>query len=240
MSPSARRVKARRLSDNVAMSAPYDLLTFDCYGTLIDWRGGIAAAFDRTARELGRSVEPDRILDLHQEIEPAVQAGEFRPYRAVLEETARRMGERLGWPAPADGWSFLPDSLARWQPFPDTVAGLRRLREAGLALGILSNVDDDLIAPSLELLDVDFEFVITAQQVRAYKPARAHFDAARERAAGRRWLHVAQSVFHDIAPAAELGVPGVWINRLDEPDDPRPIATHPDVAALAASLGGAR
>ena len=218
----------------------YDLLTFDCYGTLIDWRGGIADAFERAAAELDVSVERERILALHAEIEPAVQADGFRPYREVLEETARRIGGELGWPTPAAGWSFLPDSLARWQPFPDTVAGLRRLREAGLALGILSNVDDDLIAASLDLLEVEFEFVVTAQQVRAYKPARPHFDAGRERAAGRRWLHVAQSVFHDIAPASELGVPGVWINRLGEPGDSRPIATHPDVAALAASLGGAR
>ena len=221
--------------------APYDLLTFDCYGTLIDWRSGIADAFDRAAAELGKSVERDRILALHAEIEPLVQAQEFRPYRDVLEETARQIGQRLGWQAaPAGGWSFLPESLARWQPFPDTVSGLHRLREAGLALGILSNVDDDLIAASLELVEVEFEFVITAQQVRSYKPARPHFDAGRERAADRRWLHVAQSVFHDIAPASDLGIPGVWINRLGEPDDPRPTATHPDVAALAASLGDAR
>ena len=222
------------------MSTPYDVLTFDCYGTLIDWRGGIAGAFDRTARELGRGVERGQVLDLHQEIEPAVQAGEFRSYRDVLEETARQIGQRLDWPVPAAGWSFLPDSLARWPPFPDTVAALGRLRQAGLALGILSNVDDDLIAASLDLLEVDFEFVVTAQQVSAYKPDPSHFRAGRERVAGRRWLHVAQSGFHDIAPASDLDIPGVWINRLSEPADPRPIATHPDLASFAGWLVGSR
>ena len=216
----------------------YDVLSFDCYGTLIDWRAGIAGAFERAASGLGTRVGRDRVLDLHAEIEPTVQAGEFRPYREVLEETARQMGQRFGWADPEGGWSFLPDSLAGWPPFPDTLAALGRLREAGLTLGILSNVDDDLIAASLERLEVDFEFVVTAQQVRAYKPAAPHFDAGRGRVAGRRWLHVAQSVFHDIAPASERGIPGVWINRLGEPDDPRPIATHPDLASFADWLTG--
>ena len=216
----------------------FDLVTFDCYGTLIDWRGGIAGAFERAASEFATSVERERILDLHAEIEPGVQMGEFRPYREVLRETARQIGQRVGWSEPESGWSFLPDSLAHWQPFPDTVAALRRLREAGLTLGILSNVDDDLVAASLEQLEVDFEFVVTAQQVRTYKPAQPHFDAGRDRVAGRRWLHVAQSVFHDIAPASELGIPGVWINRLGEAADSRPIATHPDLESFATWLIG--
>ena len=190
-----------------------DALTFDCYGTLIDWERGIRAAFETAARADGHRIDGGAVLHAYHEVEPAVQTGRFQPYRDVLAVTARRVAERLGWPLPAGRERFLADSLPSWPPFPDTNAALRRLADAGYRLAILSNVDDDLLAATRAHFAVDFEFVVTAEQVRSYKPAPAHFEAARKRLGQTRWLHVAQSYFHDIVPARRLGVGAVWVNR---------------------------
>ncbi len=126
------------------MTADFDILTFDCYGTLIDWRGGISDAFSRIGAAAGRSVDRDQVLDLHARFEPEVQREEFRSYAKVLDLTATRIADALGLEIPTDDRHFLSASLANWQPFADTGAALERLREAGYRLGILSNVDDDL------------------------------------------------------------------------------------------------
>lgn len=191
----------------------HEILTFDCYGTLVDWRGGILSAFEKAT---GRRLDAETLLALHAEIEPRVQAERFRSYREVLDETARRMARRLGLEVAAGNAAFLSRSLSRWRPFADTNPALRRLAEAGCVLGILSNVDDDLLAATRQQLAADFEIVVTAEQVGSYKPAPAHFETARELVGGRSWLHVAQSVFHDVVPAEELGIPVAWINRLGE------------------------
>ena len=192
---------------------PYDVVTFDCYGTLIDWRGGIAAAFRDAAARDGVPLSTEDVLRAYSEVEPVVEEEMYRSYRAVLTETARRVGPRLGWPIPPDRATFLPESLPAWKPFPDTNAALERLVRAGYTLGILSNVDDDLLSGTRRHFTVDFEIIVTAQQVRSYKPAPGHFTVARQRISGRRWLHAAQSYFHDIVPAVSLGVPVAWINR---------------------------
>lgn len=191
----------------------FDVLTFDCYGTLIDWERGLGDAFATVAR--GAPVALDRValLAAYHEIEPAIQAERYRSYRDVLALTARRLAERFHWRLPAGEERFLADSLPSWPPFADTNGALRRMAEAGHRLAILSNVDDDLLAGSRRHLDVDFEFVVTAQQVGAYKPAPAHWEAARKRIGDARWLHVAQSYFHDIVPARRLGITSAWINR---------------------------
>jgi 2-haloalkanoic acid dehalogenase type II len=200
-----------------ALAKPrYDFVTFDCYGTLIDWREGIGSAFERAAARAGRTVSPDLVLLAHAEIEPKVQAGPFLPYREVLRRTAVRIARTMDWELDENDAGFLPESLPRWQPFPDVVPALQRLVASGCRLGILSNVDDDLIAETISALGVDFDLVVTAEAVQSYKPGRAHFDAARERIGDRSWLHAAQSVFHDVAPAQRLGIPVAWINRQRE------------------------
>lgn len=194
----------------------YDVITFDCYGTLIDWAGGIGQAFVRAAAEDGVRIRPDAAVAAYAAIEPLVEAEAYRSYRAVLAESAHRAAATLGWPIPHERARFLPDSLRHWPAFPDTNAALERLAAAGYALAILSNVDDDLLAETSRHLTAPFEFVVTAQQVRSYKPAHGHFTEARRRIGDRRWLHAAQSYFHDVEPACELGIPVAWINRTDE------------------------
>jgi 2-haloalkanoic acid dehalogenase type II len=174
------------------MERPYHIVTFDCYGTLIDWRSGIAKAFGS-----------DDVLRVYESTEAGVES-EYRPYREVLAETARRIT--------SDPVS-LAESLPSWTPFPDTNPALERLRAAGYQLGILSNIDDDLLAETRKHFTVDFDLVITAQQLRSYKPGLAHFTTARERIGEKRWLHAAQSNFHDIVPANSLGIPTAWVNR---------------------------
>jgi 2-haloacid dehalogenase/putative hydrolase of the HAD superfamily len=206
------------------MSRPYDVITFDCYGTLIDWEAGIASAFAAATRR-SRPVDVRAAVALHAEIEPVVEAEAFRSYWEVLTETARRVAARLDWPLPDGNAGFLAESLPAWLPFPDTNRALRRIAGAGYRLGILSNVDDGLLVWSRRHLGAFFEIVVTADQVRSYKPAPGHFIEAKTRIGGATWLHVAQSYFHDVVPAHALGVPVAWINRKKQP---RAGAARPD------------
>jgi 2-haloacid dehalogenase/putative hydrolase of the HAD superfamily len=192
---------------------PWDVITFDCYGTLIDWEAGISDAFREAAAADGVKLDPAAALRAVSEREPEIQAAQYRSYREVLTVTAMEVAARLGWTVSRERAAFLPDSLPRWKPFPDTNAALERLSRAGYELGILSNVDDDLLAGTRRHFTVSFPLLVTAQQVRSYKPAPGHFTTARERIGGRRWLHAAQSYFHDITPAVAHRVPVAWINR---------------------------
>ena len=192
---------------------PYDVITFDCYGTLIDWERGIRTAFSALAAATRLPVDVEAALALYIEIEAAVEAEAYLPYREVLTETARRIAARLGWRLSPERAGFLADSLPAWPPFPDTNPALRRLADAGYQLGILSNVDDGLLAWTRRHLAASFEIVVTAEQVGSYKPAPGHFRTARSLIGDRRWLHAAQSYFHDVVPARALGIPVAWINR---------------------------
>ncbi len=204
-----------------AVDRRYDIITFDCYGTLIDWENGIAGAF----RDAGVDRPREELLRAYAEAERAVEHERYRPYREVLTESAARIAGRDG--------SFLAESLPHWQPFPDTNPALERLRGAGYKLGILSNVDDDLLAETRRHFSVDFDLIVTAQQVRSYKPAHGHFLAARAAIGGQRWLHAAQSNFHDIAPATALGIPSAWVNRHGQTGGVRPTYEVRDMAGLA-------
>jgi len=198
--------------------ARFDVVTFDCYGTLIDWEAGIREAFLGAAARDGVRLLPADVLARYAEIEPAVEAEGYRSYREVLAETATRVAASLGWRIDAGRAGFLAENLPSWHPFPDTNPGLERLATAGCRLGILSNIDDDLLALTRRWLEVPFDLVISAAAVRSYKPGHAHFLAARKALPeGARWLHAAQSYFHDVVPCRQLGVPVAWINRRGQP-----------------------
>ncbi len=219
----------------------YEELTFDCYGTLIDWRQGIVAAF-AAAAPAGAALPPaSALLELHARHEAAIQAGPYRSYREVLTETAARIAAELGLESELRPFDFLADSLPSWPAFPDTRPALLALRRAGVRLGILSNVDDDLLAGTVERLGVEFDLLVTAEQSRSYKPAPGHFELARQAIGSRRWLHVAQSQFHDLAPARRLEIDAAWINRLGEPraEEVAPLRVFADLAGLAGWLAPA-
>lgn len=199
------------------MARLYDIITFDCYGTLIDWESGICSAFASAAAAEARQLDKAQMLKAYAEIEPGVEAAPYRCYRDVLTETAQLVAERLGWSLSREHAQFLAESLPGWPAFTDTNPALERLAAAGYSLGILSNIDDDLLAGTRRHFTVAFDLIVTAQQVGSYKPAHGHFTEARLRLGDKRWLHAAQSSFHDVIPARSLGVPVAWINRKHEP-----------------------
>ena len=194
----------------------WDVLTFDCYGTLIDWEGGIGNAFEEAATRAGRTIDGALAVRAYAEREPHAEESSFTSYRSVLMASASGAATSLGWPQSEAEAKFLPESLPFWRPFDDTNEALVRLKRAGYELGILSNVDDDLLQGTLKHFSVEFDFTITAQQVGSYKPNHGHFQEARRRVGTRRWLHCAQSYFHDVVPAVSLGIPVAWINRKQE------------------------
>lgn len=223
----------------------YSVLTFDCYGTLIDWEQGILSAIRGVLEPRGIKRTDQELLALFAATESPIQQGPFQPYRTVLDRTMRQICSDLGFEPTPGEVTALSDSLPSWRPFPDTVAALHRL--AGrFKLGIISNVDDDLFAGSAAQLEVGFDWVVTALQVGAYKPSRTNFHRALARI-GRPWsevLHCAQSLFHDVATARSLGLATVWVNRASgRPGagaSPASAATAdlvvPDLATLAAIL----
>jgi 2-haloalkanoic acid dehalogenase type II len=222
------------------MPPNYDIVTFDCYGTLIDWEEGIGTAFEHAASEARREAHRSTVLAVYAELEPQIQAQRYRSYRDVLTLTAERVARRLGWDPPVGSGRFLPESLGSWRPFPDTNDALERMANSGLELGILSNVDDDLLEQTRRHFPVTFSCIVTAAQVGSYKPAEGHFREARRRIGGRRWLHAAQSYFHDVVPARNLGIPVAWVNRKGEEPagDARPDYEVPDLASLADLVAG--
>lgn len=220
----------------------YTHLTFDCYGTLIDWERGILAALQPVLAGHGVALTDDQVLELFGELESAVEAGPYRRYREVLATVLDGFGARLGFTPGAAEREAFGGSVVDWPAFPDSVEALRALGRR-YKLVILSNVDDDLFAGSARRLGADFADVITAQQVGSYKPNRRNFQVALERLAvpSGQILHVAQSLFHDIVPAQEVGLTTVWVNRRhDRPGfgatpaaDARPDLEVPDLRTLA-------
>jgi 2-haloacid dehalogenase len=192
----------------------FEILTFDCYGTLIDWEAGLLAALHRILSAHGKKVDDATLLELYGNFELLSEQGQFRPYREVLQSVVRQFGEQLGFAPSAKEIRSLPDSLGGWKPWPDTVAALRQLKSR-YRLAIISNVDDDLFARTRPQLEVAFDDVITAQQAQAYKPSMRIFELAltRIQTPAHRILHVGQSVYHDVIPAQTLGLATVWVNR---------------------------
>jgi len=223
-------------------------LTFDCYGTLIDWESGILSALGVYFDGHGIPPAPAEWLALYARFEPEEQAGAYRSYREVLAGVLRRMASHYRTPVARSERDLLADTLADWRPFPDTVAALERLHER-YALAVVSNIDDDLFAGTRRHLPDVFAEVVTAQQVRSYKPAHAHFHevAARLRVGAKAILHVAESLFHDIQPARQLGWHSVWVNRRSKTmavgatrgSDARPDVTVSSLSELAGQLAPA-
>jgi len=192
----------------------FEVLTFDCYGTLIDWETGILAALHRILAAHGKNLDDATLLKLYGDFEQLSEQGDFHPYRKVLESVVRRFGAELGFTPTEEDAQSLPDSLSEWRPWPDTVEALRSLKSR-FSLAIVSNIDDDLFAATRPQLKVELDEVITAQQAQAYKPSLKMFELALSRihAPAHRVLHVGQSIFHDVIPAQSLGLATVWVNR---------------------------
>jgi 2-haloacid dehalogenase len=225
----------------------FRVLTFDCYGTLIDWESGILAALGPLRSLSPRDLSDEELLELYARIESRLQAGEYRRYSVVLESVTREMARQLEVPDGKYDPAALSESIAEWRPFPDTIDALRRLKKR-FELAIVSNIDDDLFVYSARRLEVDFDYVITAEQVGSYKPSHGNFTAALDKI-GRdksEILHVAQSLFHDIKPAREMGIASVWVNRrkgrrgagATYPAEATPDLEVPDLISLARLIEG--
>jgi len=204
--------------------------TFDCYGTLIDWNGGIRREL---ARVFGED-EADERLGRYHELEPALQADGERTYREVMTDAMRELG------APEDEVSGLAEALPSWRPFREVPPTLEDARARGWKLAILSNTDRDFIEASMKRIGVPFELAIVASEIGSYKPEHRHWASFFEEtgAARERHVHVAQSYFHDIAPANELGLRSIWINRYGERHEPPPTRELGDLSNLPEALDG--
>lgn len=224
----------------------FEVLTFDCYGTLIDWETGLWASLQPILTRYGVSLSQDAALELYGELEAEAEAGDFLEYKAVLQRALVGMGTRLGFTPTPDELHTFAMSVKEWPAFADSPGALQALKKK-YKLAIISNVDDDLFAGSARRLQVDFDWVITAQQVRSYKPSLNNFRQAFARIGvpQANILHVAQSLFHDIAPAKGLGLATVWVNRRHNkpgfgatpPSDAQPDLEAPDLHSLAVKMG---
>lgn len=186
-------------------------ITFDCYGTLVDWRTGISQVIESIAPG-----QVEQILPLYYRHEAAVQRERYRPYRTVLALALDHACAEAGIAAPPEAGNRLAEQLPDWPVFPDVEPALRTLHDDGWKLGVLSNIDRDLFEGTRSHLPITIDAVITAEDVRSYKPAPGHFDEFRKRYTPTPHVHTAQSYYHDITPAHQLGIPTVWINRLSE------------------------
>lgn len=195
----------------------FEILTFDCYGTLINWEDGILLCLHRILAAHANDTDDATILQRYGDFEAHSEQGEYgeyRPYRRVLESVVEQFGEQFGFTPTKGEVISLPESLPLWKPWPDTVSALRELKRR-FRLAIVSNVDDDLFAATQPQLGVELDQVITAQQARAYKPSLKIFELALSRVGvpAHRVLHVGQSLYHDVLPAQSLGLATVWVDR---------------------------
>lgn len=220
----------------------YRCLSFDCYGTLIDWETGLVMALKSILERYGIKVSESELLELYADTETEVEAEPYRLYKDVLREVLVRIGKVLNFQPTAEDQQTFSESVKKWPAFGDSKDALRALQNK-YNLIILSNIDDDLFLYSQNTLRVKFDRVFTAQQIRAYKPSEKNFQFLIEHAGvgKKEILHVAQSLFHDIAPAKRLGLSTVWVNRrkgkqgfgATPPSDSQPDLEVPDLKTLA-------
>lgn len=192
----------------------YEVMSFDCYGTLVDWESGILGALRPVLERRGVPADDAAILESYARLEAKAEEGIWAPYRHVLARVVKGMAREHGFEVEGREPDVLADSIGSWPPFADTVGALPRLQRH-FRLGVISNIDDDLFAATQERLGVAFDWVLTAEEAASYKPMRRNFELAIRKAGvdPGRWLHAAQSLYHDIVPARELGMTTIWVNR---------------------------
>ena len=216
-------------------------VTLDVYGTLIDWEAGAIQAFEKEAARDGFTIERDQLIPLFHSIQQEIQSGSYELYAEVLRRTAVRIAKELKWPLEPSRSGFLPDSVERWKPFKESNAALDRLKKK-FEIGLLSNIDDKLLGQTRRHLRADLDLVVTAQQVRSYKPDPAHFRECERRIGGKKgWVHIAASYYHDVEPCLKQKVPVIWVNRHKEPLDGRkkPTAEVANLREATKLLGAA-
>lgn len=192
----------------------YEVLTFDCYGTLIDWENGLLEVMRPLLKDHYVSFSDEQILELFAEIETEQESSEYIKYKQILRRVFKNLGKRFGLEPDVVELDILANSIAKWQPFPDTIESLKALKKK-FKLAVISNIDDDLFALTAKHLEIKFDWVITAEQAKSYKPSLHNFELARATIGlpFEKILHVAQSIYHDIIPASSLGLSTVWVNR---------------------------
>jgi 2-haloacid dehalogenase len=220
-----------------------EYVSFDVYGTLIDWETGIVDAFKREAKRDGFPIEdPERVVDLFHQYQREVQSGSYELYAEVLRRVAIKIAKDIGWPLETSRAGFLPDSLMRWGPFKETNLQLQRISKK-YQTGLISNIDDKLLGLTRRHIPHDFDLVVTAQQVRSYKPDPAHFNEyARRIGTKKGWVHICSSYHHDVEPCLKLKVPVIWVNRRKEelePSQKKPTAEVKTLLEAARLLGAA-
>ena len=224
----------------------FDVLTFDCYGTLIDWETGLWKALQPIIATHHTDLSPDTALKMYGELETEAERREYQEYKSVLQTVLKGLGGRLGFVPTTNELHQFAWSVRDWPAFPDSSQALQALKKK-YKLAIISNIDDDLFAYSAQRLQVKFDWIITALQAKSYKPSPNNFRLAFERIGSpqSKILHVAQSLFHDIAPAKALGLSTVWVNRRHDkkgfgatpPAQAQPDLEVPDLQPLARKIG---
>ena len=233
-----------RVTDHEIDFGRFEALTFDCYGTLIDWETGIAAGLRRALGGLAVAPSDDELLERFGRAESGAEAGPYLRYREILARCLREVCRQFGVEPSSESAAAFGASVADWPAFADSRAALERLK-GRFRLGVITNCDDDLFASSAARLGTSFDWVVTAQSVGSYKPDPRNFTVALERLGlpRDRILHVAQSLFHDHVPAKRLGLSTAWIDRRHDrpgfgatpPADAEPDARYPDMASFAAA-----
>ncbi len=216
-------------------------VTFDVYGSLIDWDSGAFDAFEQEASRDGFTLERDVLVPLFHATQQQIQAGSYELYAEVLRRTAVQIAQELGWPLEPSRSGFLPESVQRWPTFREANPALQRLAKAGVNVGLIANIDDKLLGQTRRHIPLDFDIVVTAQQVRSYKPDPAHFKECERRIGGKKgWVHVAASYHHDVEPCLKLKIPVIWVNRSKQQLDGgqrKPDAEVPNVREALKLLG---
>jgi 2-haloacid dehalogenase/putative hydrolase of the HAD superfamily len=226
------------------MALPKDIqfVTFDCYGTLIDWETGAFEAFKEEAAKDGFTItDRDQVVRLFLDIQHEIQGGSYELYAEVLRRTAVRTAKEIGWDFESSRSQFLPNSVPKWPPFRETNAQLERFRKK-YEIGIISNIDDKLLGATRRHFRVDFDLVVTAQQVRSYKPDPAHFKECARRLEDKKkkWVHIASGYETDVEPCIKLKIPVIWVNRHGrelEPGQKKPTAEVKTLRDAAKLLG---